>query len=77
MVSAALSAFRKAKLLANMQSSVATVKMSMLHSLHFVELADNQTLTVEQETVLQRVLPTVLKSSTSFMDQSVFSGSSF
>ena len=70
--SAALSAFRKAKLLANMQASVATVTDVDAQFLHFVELADNQTLTVEQETVLQRVLAYGPKSSqVSSSDQSV------
>ncbi|ETX09461.1 phosphoribosylformylglycinamidine synthase [Marinomonas ushuaiensis DSM 15871] len=70
--SAALSAFRKAKLLANMQASVSTVTDVDAQFLHFVELADNQTLTVEQDTVLQRVLAYGPKSSqVSSSDQSV------
>jgi len=61
--SAALSAFRKAKLLANMQASISSVTDVDAQFLHFVELADNQTLTAEQETVLQRALAYGPKSS--------------
>jgi phosphoribosylformylglycinamidine synthase len=70
--SAALSAFRKAKLLANMQASIPSVTDVDAQFLHFVELADNQTLTSEQETVLQRALAYGPKSSqVSSSDQSV------
>ncbi|MCW4628748.1 MULTISPECIES: phosphoribosylformylglycinamidine synthase [Marinomonas] len=70
--SAALSAFRKAKLLANMQASIPSVTDVDAQFLHFVELADNQTLTAEQETVLQRALAYGPKSSqVSSSDQSV------
>ncbi|MFT2098625.1 phosphoribosylformylglycinamidine synthase [Marinomonas sp. 2405UD66-6] len=70
--SAALSAFRKAKLLANMQASVTTVTDVDAQFLHFVELVDNQTLTVEQDAVLQRALAYGPKTSqVSSSDQSV------
>ena len=70
--SAALSAFRKAKLLANMQASAPSVTDVDAQFLHFVELVDNQTLTAEQETVLQRALAYGPKSSqVSSSDQSV------
>ncbi|MBU1296231.1 MAG: hypothetical protein KJ609_21150, partial [Gammaproteobacteria bacterium] len=70
--SAALSAFRKAKLLANMQASIPSVTDVDAQFLHFVELADNKTLTAEQETVLQRALAYGPKSSqVSSSDQSV------
>ncbi|MBD5772691.1 phosphoribosylformylglycinamidine synthase [Marinomonas colpomeniae] len=61
--SAALSAFRKAKLLANMQASVPSVVDVDAQFLHFVELVDNQTLTTEQDIVLQRALAYGPKSS--------------
>ncbi len=70
--SAALSAFRKAKLLANMQASVPSVIDVDAQFLHFVELVDNQTLTTEQDIVLQRALAYGPKSSqVSSSDQSV------
>jgi len=70
--SAALSAFRKAKLLANMQTSVPSVIDVDAQFLHFVELADDQTLSVEQQTVLQRALAYGPKSSqVSSSEQSV------
>ncbi|MBJ7556962.1 phosphoribosylformylglycinamidine synthase [Marinomonas spartinae] len=70
--SAALSAFRKAKLLANMQASVPSVIDVDAQFLHFVELADDQTLSVEQQTVLQRALAYGPKSSqVSSSEQSV------
>ncbi|NVK72774.1 MAG: phosphoribosylformylglycinamidine synthase, partial [Oceanospirillaceae bacterium] len=70
--SAALSAFRKAKLLANMQASVPSVTDVDAQFLHFVELVDNQTLTTEQDAVLQRALAYGPKSSqVSSSDQSV------
>ncbi len=61
--SAALSAFRKAKLLANMKASVASVTDVDAQFLHFVELVDRQTLTTEQEAVLERALAYGPKSS--------------
>ncbi|MEP0073853.1 MAG: phosphoribosylformylglycinamidine synthase [Marinomonas sp.] len=70
--SAALSAFRKAKLLANMQASVSSVTDVDAQFLHFVELVDNQTLTAEQDAVLQRALAYGPKSSqVSSSEQSV------
>ncbi|AEF53385.1 phosphoribosylformylglycinamidine synthase [Marinomonas posidonica] len=54
--SAALSAFRKAKLLANMTASVPSVTDVDAQFIHFVELADDQSLTAEQNVVLQRAL---------------------
>ncbi|MBJ7537965.1 phosphoribosylformylglycinamidine synthase [Marinomonas transparens] len=70
--SAALSAFRKAKLLLNMQESVPSVTEIDAEFLHFVELVDGQVLSSEQDTVLQRVLAYGPKSSqVSSSDQSV------
>ncbi|BFM49818.1 phosphoribosylformylglycinamidine synthase [Marinomonas sp. THO17] len=54
--SAALSAFRKAKLLANMTASVPSVTDVDAQFIHFVELADHQSLTGEQQVVLERAL---------------------
>ncbi|MGB5997005.1 MAG: phosphoribosylformylglycinamidine synthase [Marinomonas sp.] len=70
--SAALSAFRKAKLLANMKASVPSVTDVDAQFLHFVELHDGQALSTEQETVLQRALAYGPKSSqVSSSEQSV------
>lgn len=70
--SAALSAFRKAKLLANMQASVPSVTDVDSQFLHFVELVDNKALSAEQNAVLQRVLAYGPKSSqVSSSDQNV------
>ncbi|MEO9653542.1 phosphoribosylformylglycinamidine synthase [Marinomonas sp.] len=70
--SAALSAFRKAKLLANMQDAVSTVTDIDAEFLHFVELVDGQTLSSAQEAVLQRALAYGPKSSqVSSSEQSV------
>ncbi|GAB3483836.1 phosphoribosylformylglycinamidine synthase [Marinomonas epiphytica] len=70
--SAALSAFRKAKLLANMQASVSSVTDVDAEFLHFVELHSGQSLSDEQNLVLQRALAYGPKSSqVSSSDQSV------
>lgn len=52
--SSALSAFRKTKLLANVQKSVPAVIDIDAQYLHFVELLDAQSLSAEQETVLSK-----------------------
>ena len=54
--SSALSAFRKTKLLANVQKSVPAVIDIDAQYLHFVELLDSQTLSTEQEGVLSKAL---------------------
>ncbi|MCV2404117.1 phosphoribosylformylglycinamidine synthase [Marinomonas sp. C2222] len=70
--SAALSAFRKAKLLANMQASVPSVTDVDSQFLHFVELAEGKVLSPDQEVVLQRALAYGPKSSqVSSSDQNV------
>jgi phosphoribosylformylglycinamidine synthase len=62
--SSALSAFRKTKLLANVQKSVPAVIDIDAQYLHFVELLDAQSLSAEQETVLSKALTYGAKSET-------------
>jgi len=76
-MSAALSRFAKAKLLANMQSSVATVTVSNAQFLILWSWLIIKTLTVNRTTVFTTFCLRSKSPKVSSSDQSVFSGSSF